>query len=198
MIMNKEAIKELVNAGFACKCVTIKNTSLTQHDTWSSVSMSVVEDVLQNRPNAYGEYAITNRGKVLFSSSIAVLAILKEIPEIAMIANKLEDESDTINLLLCGASAKVYQKVIAEGEVHRNPFSEDAEDVALDHEWVATYITEITLGDLGNELISEFLEDFKKQQIAKLLNKKVEKKRRIFRTRDVANNDDAGNDAGNE
>lgn len=190
----KKEVLELVNAGFTCKSVTIKSTSLTSHDTWNSVAMSVVEDVLQNKPNAYGEYAVTNRGKVLFSSSIAIMAILKEIPEIAMIANKLEDEADTLNLLLCGASAKIYQKVIAEGEVHCNPFSEDAEDVALDHEWVCTYITEITLGDLGNELISEFLEDFKKQQIAKLLAKKVEKKRRVFRTRDVASNDNAGND----
>lgn len=195
--MNKEAIKSLVEQGFTCKSLTVKSVSLTKKDTWTSAAISVVEDVCMYRFDEYGDASLTNKGHVVFTSMFALIAALKEIPEVNLIGKRLEDEEEVLSLLLTGATIKVYQKVVLAGEEFVNPFKEVDAEFINDHDWVCSMVIAVELGDLGAELLNEFIVEQRKALVEHLLKKKVEKKRRVFKTRntsDDADTSDAAND----
>jgi hypothetical protein len=198
MIMNKEAIKSLANQGFTLKSLTVKSVSLSKKDTWTSAAISVAEDVTMYRFDEYGDVTLSNKGHVIFTSMFALIAALKEIPEVNLLGKKLEDEEEVLSLLLTGATIKVYQKVVLAGEPFVNPFKEIDAEFINDHDWVCSMVTSVELGDLGAELLNEFIVEQRKALVEHLLKKKVEKKRRVFKTRVLEDTNGDGSDDGSD
>lgn len=108
--------------------------------------------VMDNNGNITGyEYGLTN---VIYTSTFALAAVLKENEEFSWLANHMVAKPKALTLLFNGATIDILQRQIAKGTPVVNPFSTQTnkEWPVYDHDMVTNDVISITLGKTGEKM----------------------------------------------
>lgn len=108
--------------------------------------------VTDNNGNITGyEYGLTN---VIYTSTFALAAVLKENEEFSWLANHIVAKPKALTLLFNGATIDILQRQIAKGTPVVNPFSTQTnkEWPVYDHDMVTNDVISIALGKTGEKM----------------------------------------------
>lgn len=108
--------------------------------------------VMDNNGNITGyEYGLTN---VIYTSTFALAAVLKENEEFSWLANHIVNKPKALTLLFNGATIDILQRQIAKNTPVVNPFSTQTnkEWPVYDHDMIANDVITITLGKTGETM----------------------------------------------
>lgn len=97
------------------------------------------------------EYGLTN---VIYTSTFALAAVLKENEEFSWLANHIVAKPKALTLLFNGATIDILQRQIAKGTPVVNPFSTQTnkEWPVYDHDMVTNDVISIALGKTGEKM----------------------------------------------
>lgn len=152
------AIKKLItDGGVRRNNLTIKNVKVTDKNSYTQVSLSLV-------PKVDGfiadENDVFSKGKtdVIFTSSFAISGTFKQDSELSILANGIVSKPETINYLVNGGTVDIIQLEVPAGVEYINPFSSNSSPVTFDHDVIINHCVKFTLGK-GGKIVLDRLAD---------------------------------------
>lgn len=146
----KEIIAELLkNGGISTKNLKVRNVTVTPQENYVRLGMTLdkaVKGMVSNDNGVTYEEGETN---VIFVSLYSVTSLLKDNDDIAFAINHLIKNPDSMSVILSRATIDIIQEVVEQGEEYKNPWSETADAVVMDHKTIITHITDIKLSDFA-------------------------------------------------
>lgn len=132
----------------------IRNAHVTIKDTYTMVSMTLDKKIpayiaSEDDPDDYEE----GMSAVIFTSSIAVAACLKETEDTAFLGNTVNENPKSLEALLPGSEITFLSQHVEADTDYVNPFTtqEDAEPTTFDHAVYLTHPVKIVLGQTGQK-----------------------------------------------
>lgn len=91
---------------------------------------------------------------LVYTSTFAIGATLKETEEYAWLANHIVEKPKALQLILSGATIDILQREVPKGTPAVNPFSKqtDKDWKIYDHDMIVNDIISITLGKTGEKM----------------------------------------------
>ena len=146
---NEEIIAQLVkNGAKEVKNVTVKNVTVTPMNEYVRLGLTLDKEVDGYKAEEDGTYT-PSKVKVIFVSAFTIAALLKEDDNAAFAANHLLKHPDALAMIMSRAQINILQQPVKAGEEYKNPFNDDADATAFDHDVIINHITEIKLSDFG-------------------------------------------------
>lgn len=146
---NEEIIAQLIKEGAKeVKNVTIKNVTVTPMNEYVRLGLTLDKEVDGYKAEDDGTYT-PSKVKVIFVSAFTIAALLKEDDDAAFAANHLLKHPDALAMIMSRAQINILQQSVKAGEEYKNPFSDNADVTAFDHDVIINHITEIKLSDFG-------------------------------------------------
>lgn len=137
------------------KNVRIKNVTkrYSEDVDWENITL-IIEGKIPGPVKEGDSFKIGLTSNV-YTTSYTIAAILKQNPRTAMLADMVVKNPEIIPVLLCGSTFNLIQTDVAKNEIYYNPFSdkETRKPRAYEHDWIATNIYDIVLGENGNQII---------------------------------------------
>ena len=144
-----EIIARLVkNGAKEVKNVTVKNVTVTPMNEYVRLGLTLDKEVDGYKIEDDGTYTLS-KVKVIFVSAFTIAALLKEDDNAAFAANHLLKHPDALAMILSRAQINILQQPVKAGEEYKNPFNDNADATAFDHDVIINHITEIKLSDFG-------------------------------------------------
>ena len=144
-----EIIAQLIKKGAKeVKNVTIKNVTVTPMNEYVRLGLTLDKEVDGYKAEEDGTYT-PSKVKVIFVSAFTIAALLKEDDNAAFAANHLLKHPDALAMILSRAQINILQQPVKAGEEYKNPFNDNADVTAFDHDVIINHITEIKLSDFG-------------------------------------------------
>lgn len=144
-----EIIAQLIKKGAKeVKNVTIKNVTVTPMNEYVRLGLTLDKEVDGYKIQDDGTYT-PSKVKVIFVSAFTIAALLKEDDNAAFAANHLLKHPDALGMILSRAQINILQQPVKAGEEYKNPFNNNADATAFDHDVIINHITEIKLSDFG-------------------------------------------------
>ena len=144
-----EIIARLVkNGAKEVKNVTVKNVTVTPMNEYVRLGLTLDKEVDGYKAEDDGTYT-PSKVKVIFVSAFTIAALLKEDDNAAFAANHLLKHPDALAMILSRAQINILQQPVKAGEEYKNPFNDNADVTAFDHDVIINHITEIKLSDFG-------------------------------------------------
>lgn len=132
----------------------IRNAHVTIKDTYTMVSMTLDKKIPayiadEDDPDTYVE----GTSAIIFTSSIAVAAALKENQDTAFLGNTVNDNPKSLEALLPGGEITFLSQHVKADTDYVNPFTtqEDPEPTTFDHAVYLTHPIKIVLGSTGTK-----------------------------------------------
>lgn len=164
----KEAIAQAIKDGATeVTNAIVKHCYIKEHAEWTSASLKLNKVVKQNIADADDNYSIQD-GNTVFVATGSIGACLNEMPELVLFKRMIMANPEVLETILSYSKINVLQYVVPKDVTHINPFNEKETDTK-DHEWIASYITSIELGEEGAEFVNELRAEHRKMLRAKLL-----------------------------
>lgn len=146
---NDEIIAQLIKEGAKeVKNVTIKNVTVTPMNEYVRLGLTLDKEVDGYKAEDDGTYT-PSKVKVIFVSAFTIAALLKEDDDAAFAANHLLKHPDALAMIMSRAQINILQQSVKAGEEYKNPFSDNADATAFDHDVIINHITDIKLSDFG-------------------------------------------------
>lgn len=146
---NEEIIAQLIKEGAKeVKNVTVKNVTVTPMNEYVRLGLTLDKEVDGYKVEDDGTYT-PSKVKVIFVSAFTIAALLKEDDDAAFAANHLLKHPDALAMIMSRAQINILQQSVKAGEEYKNPFSDNADATAFDHDVIINHITNITLSDFG-------------------------------------------------
>ena len=146
---NEEIIAQLIKEGAKeVKNVTIKNVTVTPMNEYVRLGLTLDKEVDGYKAEEDGTYT-PSKVKVIFVSAFTIAALLKEDDDAAFAANHLLKHPDALAMIMSRAQINILQQSVKAGEEYKNPFSDNADVTAFDHDVIINHITNIKLSDFG-------------------------------------------------
>ena len=146
---NEEIIAQLIKEGAKeVKNVTVKNVTVTPMNEYVRLGLTLDKEVDGYKAEEDGTYT-PSKVKVIFVSAFTIAALLKEDDDAAFAANHLLKHPDALAMIMSRAQINILQQSVKAGEEYKNPFSDNADVTAFDHDVIINHITEIKLSDFG-------------------------------------------------
>lgn len=146
----KEIIAELLkNGGVSNKNIKVKNVTITPQENYVRLGITLdkpVKGMVTKDDGVTYEEGETN---IIFVSLYSVTALLKDDDDVAFAVNHLVKNPDSMSVVLSRATLDIIQEVVEAGTEYKNPWSESAEPVVMDHKTIITHITDIKLSDFA-------------------------------------------------
>ena len=144
-----EIIAQLIKKGAKeVKNVTIKNVNVTPMNEYVRLGLTLDKEVDGYKVEEDGTYT-PSKVKVIFVSAFTIAALLKEDDNAAFAANHLLKHPDALAMIMSRAQINILQQPVKAGEEYKNPFNDNADATAFDHDVIINHITEIKLSDFG-------------------------------------------------
>ena len=144
-----EIIAQLIKKGAKeVKNVTIKNVTVTPMNEYVRLGLTLDREVDGYKIEDDGTYT-PSKVKIIFVSAFTIAALLKEDDNAAFAANHLLKHPDALAMILSRAQINILQQPVKAGEEYKNPFNDNADVTAFDHDVIINHITEIKLSDFG-------------------------------------------------
>ena len=144
-----EIIAQLIKKGAKeVKNVTVKNVTVTPMNEYVRLGLTLDKEVDGYKVEEDGTYT-PSKVKVIFVSAFTIAALLKEDDNAAFAANHLLKHPDALAMILSRAQINILQQPVKAGEEYKNPFNDNADSTAFDHDVIINHITEIKLSDFG-------------------------------------------------
>ena len=144
-----ETIAQLVkNGAKEVKNVTVKNVTVTPINVYVRLGLTLDKEVDGYKAEDDGTYT-PSKVKVIFVSAFTIAELLKEDDNAAFAANHLLKHPDALAMILSRAQINILQQPVKAGEEYKNPFNDNADATAFDHDVIINHITEIKLSDFG-------------------------------------------------
>lgn len=146
---NEEIIAKLIKEGAKeVKNVTVKNVTVTPMNEYVRLGLTLDKEVDGYKAEDDGTYT-PSKVKVIFVSAFTIAALLKEDDDAAFAANHLLKHPDALAMIMSRAQINILQQSVKAGEEYKNPFSDNADATAFDHDVIINHITNIKLSDFG-------------------------------------------------
>ena len=146
---NEEIVAQLIKEGAKeIKNVTVKNVTVTPMNEYVRLGLTLDKEVDGYKAEEDGTYT-PSKVKVIFVSAFTIAALLKEDDDAAFAANHLLKHPDALAMIMSRAQINILQQSVKAGEEYKNPFSDNADVTAFDHDVIINHITEIKLSDFG-------------------------------------------------
>ena len=146
---NEEIIAQLIKEGAKeVKNVTVKNVTVTPMNEYVRLGLTLDKEVDGYKAEEDGTYT-PSKVKVIFVSAFTIAALLKEDDNAAFAANHLLKHPDALAMIMSRAQINILQQSVKAGEEYKNPFSDNADVTAFDHDVIINHITNIKLSDFG-------------------------------------------------
>ena len=146
---NEEIVAQLIKEGAKeIKNVTVKNVTVTPMNEYVRLGLTLDKEVDGYKAEEDGTYT-PSKVKVIFVSAFTIAALLKEDDNAAFAANHLLKHPDALAMIMSRAQINILQQSVKAGEEYKNPFSDNADVTAFDHDVIINHITEIKLSDFG-------------------------------------------------
>ena len=146
---NEEIIAQLIKEGAKeVKNVTIKNVTVTPMNEYVRLGLTLDKEVDGYKAEEDGTYT-PSKVKVIFVSAFTIAALLKEDDDAAFAANHLLKHPDALAMIMSRAQINILQQPVKAGEEYKNPFNDNADVTAFDHDVIINHITNIKLSDFG-------------------------------------------------
>ncbi len=162
----KKIVADLIkNQG--CKKLTgirVKNVTLSQQENYLRASLTLMNKIPGFVPvrNEMGDITEYKQGliNVIYTSSFAISAILKNDEENAWLGNHIIAHPQGILPLLVGSTISVIQQYVSKDTEYVNPFTtrEDAEPVTFEHDTIIYHIVDLTLGKSGQKFADKMMD----------------------------------------
>ena len=144
-----EIIAQLIKKGAKeVKNVTIKNVTVTPMNEYVRLGLTLDKEVDGYKAEEDGTYT-PSKVKVIFVSAFTIAALLKEDDDAAFAANHLLKHPDALAMIMSRAQINILQQPVKAGEEYKNPFNDNADVTAFDHDVIINHITNIKLSDFG-------------------------------------------------
>ena len=144
-----EIIAQLIKKGAKeVKNVTIKNVTVTPMNEYVRLGLTLDKEVDGYKVEDDGTYTPT-KVKVIFVSAFTIAALLKEDDNAAFAVNHLIKHPDALAMVISRAQTNILQQPVKAGEEYKNPFSNNADVTAFDHDVIINHIIDIKLSDFG-------------------------------------------------
>ena len=146
---NEEIVAQLIKKGAKeIKNVTVKNVTVTPMNEYVRLGLTLDKEVDGYKAEDDGTYT-PSKVKIIFVSAFTIAALLKEDDDAAFAANHLLKHPDALAMIMSRAQINILQQSVKAGEEYKNPFSDNADATAFDHDVIINHITEIKLSDFG-------------------------------------------------
>lgn len=146
----KEIIAELLKSGgVSTKNLKVRNVTVTPQENYVRLGISLDKNVKGMVTEDNGITYEEGETNVIFVSLYSVTSLLKDDDNVAFAINHLIKNPDSMSVILSRATIDVIQEVVEQGEEYKNPWSETAEPVVMEHKTVITHITDIKLSDFA-------------------------------------------------
>lgn len=146
---NEEIIAQLIKEGAKeVKNVIVKNVTVTPMNEYVRLGLTLDKEVDGYKAEDDGTYT-PSKVKVIFVSAFTIAALLKEDDDAAFAANHLLKHPDALAMIMSRAQINILQQSVKAGEEYKNPFSDNADVTAFDHDVIINHITNIKLSDFG-------------------------------------------------
>ena len=144
-----EIIARLVkNGAKEVKNVTVKNVTVTLMNEYVRLGLTLDKEVDGYKAEDDGTYT-PSKVKVIFVSAFTIAALLKEDDNAAFAANHLLKHPDALAMIMSRAQINILQQPVKAGEEYKNPFNDNADATAFNHDVIINHITDIKLSDFG-------------------------------------------------
>lgn len=144
-----EIIAQLIKKGAKeVKNVTIKNVTVTPMNEYVRLGLTLDKEVDGYKVEDDGTYT-PSKVKVIFVSAFTIAALLKEDDNAAFAANHLLKHPDALAMIMSRAQINILQQPVKADEEYKNPFNDNADATAFDHDVIINHITDIKLSDFG-------------------------------------------------
>ena len=144
-----EIIAQLIKKGAKeVKNVTIKNVTVTPMNEYVRLGLTLDKEVDGYKVEEDGTYT-PSKVKVIFVSAFTIAALLKEDDNAAFAANHLLKHPDALAMIMSRAQINILQQPVKAGEEYKNPFNDNADVTAFDHDVIINHVTNIKLSDFG-------------------------------------------------
>lgn len=145
----EEIVAQLIKEGAKeVKNVTVKNVTVTPMNEYVRLGLTLDKEVDGYKAEDDGTYTLS-KVKVIFVSAFTIAALLKEDDNAAFAANHLLKHPDALAMIMSRAQINILQQYVKAGEEYKNPFNDNADVTAFDHDVIINHITDIKLSDFG-------------------------------------------------
>lgn len=127
--------------------LTIKNVTVTKKDDYTQVALTLKEEVEGYISKDKGVTYEKGKTNIIFTSTFALAAILKDDDDAAFAANKLIENPDMLTVILSRAKINIIQEPVMAKEAYVNPWSSDDEATVFGHDTIINHIVELKLTD---------------------------------------------------
>lgn len=145
------AVKENENV----KDLVVRNINTKDMSTWTRVSVTLdkpVKGYVVDQET--GEYVIGNTN-VIYVSTFSLIAAMRENPDLAFAGNHLIEHPLAIGVVFSGAKIDVILEKVTEDQEYKNPFSDNATEVVIEHDNYFAHIHNIRLSERGLKMIDK-------------------------------------------
>lgn len=154
----KQVINDLIrNGAVQVKNLIIKSAKATTFDEYTRISLTLDRKVRAIVTNDNGDTEEVERN-VIFTSTYALSAILKDDDNAAFAANHLVEHPKAMAMLLSRAKITILQEEVAAGEEYVNPFSENGEPKVFDTDKVINHVIKIELSKFGEKVLDKLVD----------------------------------------
>lgn len=147
----KNVVAELIkNGATMVKDIKIKNVTVTEEEEYCRLGLTINKEVDGYRANVETGSYEPSKTNIVFTSTYAMGAVLKDNDDAAFAANELIDNPKGFQVILSRANITIVQEPVTAGQVYKNPFSSnDSEGRVFDHDTIINHIVDIKLSDFG-------------------------------------------------
>ena len=146
---NEEIVAQLIKEGAKeVKNVTVKNVTVTPMNEYVRLGLTLDKEVDGYKAEEDGTYT-PSKVKVIFVSAFTIGTLLKEDDDAAFAANHLLKHPDALAMIMSRAQINILQQSVKAGEEYKNPFNDNADVTAFDHDTIINHIIGIKLSDFG-------------------------------------------------
>lgn len=152
-------IKQLIADGAKkISKLMIKNVNVTELDNYVRVSLTLTSKVPAYVSNDNGLTFERSESNIIFTSSFAISAALKENNDLAWLGGYVATNPKMLPMILCGSEVTILQREYEAGEEVVNPFSTRIDNIptVYDHDIIINDIIDIKLGKTGERMASQF------------------------------------------
>lgn len=132
----------------------VKSCKIEEEDNYTRVSITLGNEIIGFLPDASDNYILT-KVTTVFSSGFALSACIKNNEDISWLAGVINENPNTIRVLLPGSKINIIRQLVKAGEEYVNPFTtKSAENIipsVFDHDTYITHIVGIELGKNGSK-----------------------------------------------
>lgn len=147
---NKEIAEQLVKNGCTLvKGITVKNVTVKVMENYTRLGFTLNKEVDGYVSEDDGVTYKPAKVSVVFVSAYSIGSVMKDNDDMAFAANHLMENPSGLSIILSRAKINIVQQKVSAGEVYKNPFSENAEEVTFDHDTIINYVTDIELSEFG-------------------------------------------------